>query len=143
MLTFGNTTMTFYLVPGHTDGCIAIFFDAHDGDKTVRCGYYGGFGFNTLTVQHLDEYGDTARTMWQTYEDSIRKVLPRKVDIFLGNHTVNNRTLEKQSMLKENPSVNPFIDPSEWETYLSAKIEELHAFIREQTACETHPEKFH
>ena len=48
MLTFGNTTMRFTLVPGHTDGCIAIFFDAHDGEETKRCGYYGGFGFNTL-----------------------------------------------------------------------------------------------
>mgnify|MGYP000434876142 FL=1 len=43
VLTFGNTTMRFTLVPGHTDGCIAIFFDAHDGEETKRCGYYGGF----------------------------------------------------------------------------------------------------
>ena len=29
VLTFGNTAMTFFLVPGHTEGCIACFFDAH------------------------------------------------------------------------------------------------------------------
>ena len=140
VLQFGSVTISCVLVPGHTAGCVALFFDAEENGVKKRCGYYGGFGFNTLTVQHLNEYGDTARTMWQTYEDSIRKVLRRKVDIFLGNHTVNNRTLEKQSMLEKDPSVNPFIDPSEWETYLSAKIDELHAFIREQTACDTHPE---
>ena len=67
VLTFGNTTMRFTLVPGHTDGCIAIFFDAHDGEETKRCGYYGGFGFNTLQKDYLIEIGDPEYKTRQTY----------------------------------------------------------------------------
>ena len=72
--------------------------------------------------------------MWRTYEDSIRKVMSQKVEIFLGNHTENNRTLEKRRQMEADPSVNPFIDPAEWAAYLQNKIEELHAFIRTQGA---------
>lgn len=86
VLTFGNTTMRFTLVPGHTDGCIAIFFDAHDGEETKRCGYYGGFGFNTLQKDYLIEIGDPEYKTRQTYLNSLAKVRNEKVEIFLGNH---------------------------------------------------------
>ena len=47
-LTFGSVKMKFYLVPGHTEGCISFFFDVTEGNRTVLAGYYGGCGFNTL-----------------------------------------------------------------------------------------------
>jgi len=132
VLTFGNTTITCYEVPGHTPGCVALFFDAYDGDEKKRCGYYGGFGFNTLTVEELREAGDPECTMWKTYEESLLKVIDQKVDIFLGNHTENNKTLEKREMIKNGASSNPFIDPDEWHAYLAQKQQELHAFIAAQ-----------
>ena len=58
VIRFGNTDVRFYLSPGHTMGVISCFFDAHEGEKTVRCGYYGGFGFNTLQKDYLIEIGD-------------------------------------------------------------------------------------
>ena len=135
VLTFGNVTIDCYLVPGHTAGCVALFFDAEEDGVKKRCGYYGGFGFNTLTVHDLDEMGDTEHRMWKTYEESIDHVIDQKVDIFLGNHTSNNRTIEK---MKEKESkdggVNPFIDPEEWRTYLSQMKVELKEFIRKQQA---------
>ena len=78
VLTFGNTTITFYLVPGHTDGCIACFFDAYDGDQVKRCGYYGGFGFNTLQKDYLIEIGDTAYNTRKVYLESLAKVRTRR-----------------------------------------------------------------
>lgn len=57
ILKFGNVTIECKLVPGHTAGCVALFFDVSDGEKTVRAGYYGGFGFNTLTKEYLTEIG--------------------------------------------------------------------------------------
>ena len=134
VLRFGNTEISCYLVPGHTPGCVALFFDAVENGVVKRCGYYGGFGFNTLTVRELDEFGDTEHTMWKTYEESILHVIDQKTDIFLGNHADNNHTLEKREKYLADPSVNPFIDPDEWKTYLSGKIDELHAFVAAQTS---------
>lgn len=134
VLTFGNVTIQCYLVPGHTEGCIALFFDSCEGTETKRCGYYGGFGFNTLKRESLEEWGDLEYRRWKTYEESIDKVIGEPVDIFLGNHTENNRTMEKAALMKEHPETNPFVDPSEWGTYLNQMKEKLHKFIEKERA---------
>jgi len=132
VLTLGNVTVECHMVPGHTEGCVALFFDAHDGQESKRCGYYGGFGFNTMDKASLEAYGDPEFTMWKVYEDSIDKVIDQKVDIFLGNHTDNNRTLEKRQQLLQGCDENPFIDPKEWSHYLAEKKAQLHEFVRGQ-----------
>lgn len=130
VLTFGNTAMTFYMVPGHTDGCIACFFDAYDGAEKKRCGYYGGFGFNTLQKAYLLEIGDTRYNTRKVYLESLAKVRDQKVDIFLGNHCINNQTLERHRRQLEDPEgPNPFIDPDQWGWYLDQKRDELLAFM--------------
>lgn len=130
VLTFGNTTMTFFLVPGHTDGCIATFFDAYEGEKTVRCGYYGGFGFNTLQKDYLIEIGDPEYTTRQTYLNSLKKVRDQKVELFLGNHCINNDTLGRRQQQIDHPDgPNPFLDSQLWGKYLDQKRDELLAFM--------------
>ena len=132
VLRFGSLTVQCYLVPGHTEGCVALFFDATNGAETKRCGYYGGFGFNTMTCAALEEMGDPKYGMWQAYRDSIDKVIGQKVDIFLGNHTENNRTLEKRKQILEGAVSDPFIDPAEWSAYLAQKKADLEAFTQKE-----------
>ncbi len=130
VLTFGNTTITCYLVPGHTDGCVALFFDAHDGEKIVRCGYYGGFGFNTLQKDYLIEIGDTEYKTRQIYLNSLAKVRNQKVELFLGNHCINNDTLGRRQKQIENPDgPNPFLDSEIWGKYLDEKRDALLALM--------------
>ncbi len=130
VLTFGNTTMTFHLVPGHTDGCIACFFDAQGPEGNKRCGYYGGFGFNTLSKDYLLEIGDTSYSMRQIYLDSLAKVRGEKVELFLGNHCINNDTLGRHKKQLENPDgPNAFIDDEAWGKYLDQKRNELLSFM--------------
>ena len=124
--------MRFTLVPGHTDGCIAIFFDAHDGEETKRCGYYGGFGFNTLQKDYLIEIGDPEYKTRQTYLNSLAKVRNEKVEIFLGNHCINNDTLgRRQKQLDDPDGPNPFIDTEVWGKYLDEKRDALLEFMKD------------
>lgn len=123
-LKFGNTEMQFYLVPGHTVGCIAIFFDVKDGDRTVRAGYYGGFGFNTLQKKYLDDIGDTKHEMRNIYLNSLAKVRNQKVEFFLGNHCINNDTLGRAEKLKAGDK-DAFIDDKCWGEYLDSKRDAL------------------
>ncbi len=132
VMTFGNTVISFYEVPGHTPGCLAMFFDAFEGDEKKRCGYYGGFGFNTLTKDALNQYGDTEFTTWKIYEESLLKVMDQPADIFLGNHTADNKTLEKRQRVIDGASENPFIDPEEFKRFLQGKQNALHAFVEEE-----------
>lgn len=131
-LRFGNTEIKFYLVPGHTMGCIACFFDISDQQGTKRVGYYGGFGFNTLQRDFLMEIGDTSFEMRKLYLQSLKKVCDESVDIFMGNHTSNVDLLEKRKVMLENPNNNPFIDGSAWKNYLDAKYHELVELINSE-----------
>lgn len=129
VLTFGNTEITFFLVPGHTAGAIACFFDVTDGKETKRAGYYGGFGFNTLTKDYLQAIGDTDYAMRQIYLSSLEKVMDEHVDIFLGNHANNNNIVEKREYQIQHPDTNPYIDPGEWRRYLEERKHALLAFM--------------
>ncbi len=130
-LVLGRMTFDCRLVPGHTAGCVALFFDAHDGDKTLRCGYYGGFGFNTLQRKFLESFGMDVDKARQIYLSSLAKVRDEMVDIFLGNHCANNDTIGRRKRQLENPEgPNPFIDPDLWRTFLDSKRDELLALIR-------------
>ena len=123
-IRFGNTEIRFFLVPGHTDGVISAFFDVTDGERTLRAGYYGGFGFNTLQKSYLDDIGDTGYEMRKTYLKSLQKVRNQHVDLFLGNHCVNNDTLGRAQRLRDGDK-DAFIDDKAWGEYLDSKRDAL------------------
>lgn len=125
VIRFGGTEVRFRLVPGHTEGVIACFFDVTDGKETKRVGYYGGFGFNTLQKDFLMEFGDPAYRMRDIYLESIRKVRDEHVDIFMPNHTNNVDLLNKRQYMLDHPGENPFVDGEAWGRYLDGKREDL------------------
>ncbi len=125
VIRFGDTEVTFYLVPGHTEGVISCFFDVTDGRETKRVGYYGGFGFNTLQKDFLIEFGDPGYRMREAYLRSIRKVRDQKVDIFMPNHTNNVDLLNKRQYMLDHPGENPFVDDQAWKKYLDMKYADL------------------
>ncbi len=130
VIRFGNTEVLFKLVPGHTPGVIACFFDVTDGKETKRVGYYGGFGFNTLQKEYLLEIGDTDFSTRQVYLDSIQKVINEKVDLFMPNHTLNVDLLNKCQFMLEHPEApNPFVNETAWKEYLQMKYDALKALM--------------
>lgn len=127
-LTFGNTKIHFVMVPGHTEGCLCSFFDASDGKETKRVGYFGGYGFITLRKDYLAYCGDPEMKMRVTFAESLRKVRNEKVDILIGNHPGDNKTLEKRAYMLEHPGENPFIDPDAFRNKMNDVLEELKKF---------------
>lgn len=127
--TFGNTTITFREVPGHTAGCIACFFEGEENGVVKRFGYFGGFGFNTIARDILLQYGDTQLYRRTEFMESLKKVENEPVDIFLGNHVRNNKLIEKRKKMLENPAINPFIQPDEWKAYMQETQAKLSAFM--------------
>ena len=130
---FGNTKIQFYLVPGHTEGCICCFFDITDGREKKRAGYYGGFGFNTLQKDFLQETGDSELQMRRKYLDSLKKVRNEHVDLFMGNHTSNIDLLDKRKRMKVNPKENLFLDENAWQRYLDEKYVEMQSLIKSES----------
>lgn len=132
-LKFGNTEIQFYLVPGHTEGCIACFFNVSDGENIKRVGYYGGFGLNTLQDQYLLDIGDFKFSMRRIYLKSIQKVRNEHVDIFMSNHGGNVELVKKYQYMLEHPGENPFLDERAWREYLDKKYKDVLNLIETET----------
>lgn len=130
IIKFGNTEVKFVMVPGHTPGTLASFFNVTDGSKTMRVGYFGGYGLITLQREYLEEIGDPERTMRQTFLNSIDKVRNEHVDIFIGNHPFDNETIEKHKHMVDHPGENPFIDDTAWGKKLDKHRIEILEFIK-------------
>ena len=126
--TLGNTTVECVHTPGHSPGVMSFFFQAQDGDKRWNVGYFGGAGFNTLYKEALKADGRPLEARKQ-FLQSLAKVRDRQVDIVLGNHPRQNETLDKRRRMLEDPSVNPFIDPQEWQRFCDTMSEQFRQFM--------------
>ena len=119
IIAIGNTRIRCVSAPGHTEGTIAFFFDASDGNSTHSVGYIGGLGFLSLYKKFLKEYGLPA-DMQEQMKNTILLMRKESPDITLGNHPNHNGTIEKREFMILHPGNNPFIDTTVWKEMLDA-----------------------
>lgn len=118
IVEIGNVKIRSVLTPGHTEGVMSFFFDTTYRSNTYTAGLFGGAGTNTLTLPYILKNGYPEDLPLKMLE-SIELLRKEKVDIHLGNHPGNNRTLEKrEKQLKDGG--NPFIDESSWIEFLDS-----------------------
>jgi len=79
-LTLGDTTMTLYLTPGHTEGTISTVFPVRDGGRQHVAATWGGTLFNFgRNLPRLKAYASSA--------ERFRDVAARaNADVILSNH---------------------------------------------------------
>jgi metallo-beta-lactamase class B len=99
-LTLGDTTLTFYLTPGHTPGTISTIIPVKDQGKPHTAILWGGTGFN-FTVSP-----DRPRSYWyDAYTKSaerIRDVAAKaNADVFLSNHPSWDGSVAKMAALQK------------------------------------------
>lgn len=124
----GNTKFLFRETPGHSEGVITIFFNAEQNGKSYRCALFGGATMLTTYHEHMRRYPG-AMDLQQAYLTSIERVRNEAVDVVLGNHTMQNNTLGKRTQMLEGDGENPFINPDEWEAFLSNLQDTVEQFI--------------
>ena len=136
----GDLEMKLEIVPGHTPGVLGFFFDAAGPEGPKRCGLIGGVGLSSIHPWYMEHFGfpeDLPQQMLRKTEELKRE----HVDIHLGNHPPNNRTLEKreemlrrEALLPEGQTLpaaeNPFIDPSAWGLFLDDLSDRIRKVIR-------------
>ena len=93
-LTLGDTTITFYLTPGHTEGTVSMIFPVRDGGVPHTAATWGGTSFNFGPIrERLMAYEQSAAR----YRDIIAKA---NADVILSNHTPYDGTTEKLPLLR-------------------------------------------
>jgi metallo-beta-lactamase class B len=104
-ITLGDTTLKFYVIPGHTLGTLATMFTVHDHGEPHRAVAWGGTAYNFGPLpDRLQLYSDTT----QKYRDVLRQ---ENADIFLSNHVSYDAAAAKMAALKDRGpgQPNPFV----------------------------------
>ena len=130
IIKLGNTEIECIYSPGHTPGTTTFFFDVTEGETTYKAGLFGGVGFISLYKSFLENFGFDM-SIRDEFMNSIEKLSPRKVDITLGNHPSQNKTVQTREKMIANPEENPFINPEEWQTSLDNLSESYRKFLEE------------
>ena len=134
IISLGNTEIRTVLTPGHSPGTISFIIKVMDGDKEYSAAMHGGAGFNTLNLPFLQEFNLDVSETRDAFLEGLEKLEKEHIDITLGNHPFQNRTVEKRKMMLENPGgVNPFIDPAEWQIFLSDIRTRFNTMLKEES----------
>ena len=130
VIRLGNTEIECWFTPGHTEGSVSFFFDVTEGGKVYRAAMFGGSGVNQLKKDFMEK-NKVPNICRELFFASVERLLTRKVDVMIGNHSWQNHTLEKRDRMKD-AKINPFIDPTEWGKYLNGLRSSLEKIIEEE-----------
>ena len=130
IVKLGNTEILCLHTPGHTAGTASFFFNLTVDGKVYRAGTFGGASANQLRKPYLDAR-DIPYRMRGVFLESIARLRGERVDIFIGNHSWQNKTRENYEIMRATGS-NPFIDSSKWLVFLDSCAAHLESVIDEE-----------
>ena len=131
VIRLGNTEILCLETPGHTEGTVSFFFWTEENGKRYRAGMFGGAGTRQVKIDFLKKQG-LSYFQRAKYLESTERLKKEHVDIFLGNHTWNNKTRDKynESLVSE---TNPFIDSTAWVPFLERCQQQLRDMMEEES----------
>jgi metallo-beta-lactamase class B len=102
-LTIGNTTITFYVTPGHTAGTVSMIFSTTDGAQNHVVGMFGGLGTPASAADKKTHIASLAR--FRTIANAAG------VDSLIANHQTQDLSLAKLELLRlRRPGdANPYV----------------------------------
>ncbi|HTE40137.1 MAG TPA: MBL fold metallo-hydrolase [Steroidobacteraceae bacterium] len=100
-LTLGDTTVTLYLTPGHTEGTISTIFPVRDGRAQHTVATWGGTAFN------FGPNRDRLKMYSQSADRFLEIAKQAKADVLLSNHTVFDGSKVKMPELKTRKAGDP------------------------------------
>ncbi len=126
-LVIGNTDIRCVVIPGHTRGTMAHFWETTVDGVPKKVGIYGGAGFGALSYSSLKNNAQPLALRKQ-FSESIRKVWDEEVDLMLGNHPFHNDVYQKGERVRAGEK-DAFLDASEWKRFLGNLEEEYRTFL--------------
>lgn len=109
-LRLGNTTIKFYVTPGHTLGVLSMAFPVQDGNNTYNAFMLGGVGLNFEGVEQT-----------QKYLQSIDRVMKMKnIQVSITNHPDPGKIFQRARRLQTRKpgDPHPFVDPEGFQNWL-------------------------
>jgi metallo-beta-lactamase class B len=109
-LTLGQTTLYFYVTPGHTLGVLSMAFPVREGNSSYKAFLFGGVGLNFSGVEQT-----------QLYLKSVDRLLRMEgIQVNITNHPSPGKIFERQKLLelRHKGELNPYVDPIAFRVWL-------------------------
>ena len=117
-LTLGDTTIRFYVTPGHTPGTLSAIFTVRDRGVAHVVGFHGGTGGGRDPA--------ALRTSIPAFERWERISKAAGADTLISNHPLHSESLEKEEIVRHRlpGDTNPFvIGRSAYQRYVAIQAE--------------------
>ena len=115
-LTIGNTTLNFYVTPGHTPGVASTEFRVHDGRREHKAFLFGGHNVTSNQADAFEMFIDSVERLQRDLSD---------IDVSLTSHPWAALIFQRAELLRSRASgePHPFVDPEDFEAFLAERLE--------------------
>lgn len=126
-LTLGDTTLKFYVLPGHTPGDTTIEFTALDQGKRYKTFLFSGLGTAFTGVNAAQEHLDRVK----------RIMAAPDVQVTLSDHTAGIELFERAAKLKTRKpgDPHPFVDPAAFRSSMQLRVAAAEKKLAEERAA--------
>jgi metallo-beta-lactamase class B len=115
-VTFGGVTMVAHRTAGHSKGCTTWTTTVEDGGNRYNVVFFCSQRVNQ-NVPLIDN--PKYPTLAEDFAAGFEKLKTLPCDVFLASHAFMFNLEPKLAQWKENPQVNPFIDPQGCRDYVA------------------------
>ena len=116
-LTLGDTTLKFYITPGHTPGVASMEFPVYDQGKKYKAFLFGGHNVTSNSPEAFEMFIASVKRLQSALTG---------VEVSLTSHPWAVEILERIEKLKTRKpgDPNPFVAPEEFKAFLQERLED-------------------
>ena len=123
-LTLGDTTLKFYITPGHTPGVASMEFPVYDSGRKYKAFLFGGHNVTSNSPEAFEMFIASVKRLQATLTG---------VDVNLTSHPWAANIFERVEKLKARKpgDPNPFVAPEEFKAFLQERLEDAETRLTE------------
>ena len=123
-IKLGDTTVKFYVTPGHTPGVLSMEFPVKEGNKQYKAFLFGGANVTSNKAEDFESFVGAVKRLQASLSG---------VDVNLTSHPWQAGILERGEKMKARKAgePNPFVDPQGFKAFLQERLTDAQTRLAE------------
>ena len=116
-ITLGDTTVRFYLTPGHTPGVASMLFNVADGDTTHQAFLFGGHNVTSNSKEAFTQFIESVQRLQGLLPD---------VEVNLTSHPWAALIYQRAALLADRKAgdPHPFVNGADFRAFLGERLQD-------------------
>ena len=116
-LKLGDTTIEFYITPGHTLGVLSMQFPVRDGDEDHQAFLFGGHNVTSRAAENFEWFIESVQRL--------QRDLPTDIAVNLTSHPWGSLIFQRAEMLtrRQSGQPHPFVNQEDFVAFLNERLE--------------------